>query len=46
MKEIEIVEKKTDEVLELAKKNEAKINEIINQVQIKNELGSELNLTL
>ena len=46
MKEIEIVEKKTDEVLELAKKNEAEINEIINQVQIKNELGLELNLTL
>ena len=46
MKKIETVEKKTDEAIELAKKNEAEINEIINQVQIKNELASELNLAL
>ena len=43
----ETVEKKTDEALQLAKKHEAEINEISNhQVQIKNELASELNLTL
>ena len=46
MKKIETVEKKTDKAIELAKKNEAEINEIINQVQIKNELASELNLAL
>ena len=48
MNKIETVEKKkTDEALQLAKKHEAEINEIWNhQVQIKNELASELNLTL
>ena len=47
MNKIETVEKKTDEAIQLAKKNEAEINEISNrQVQIKNELASELNLTL
>ena len=47
MNKIETVEKKTDKALQLAKKNEAEINEISNhQVQIKNELASELNLTL
>ena len=47
MNNIETVKKKTDEALQLAKKNEAEINEISNhQVQIKNELASELNLTL
>ena len=39
--------KKTDEALQLAKKNEAEINEISNhQVQIKNEIALQLNLTL
>ena len=47
MNKIETVEKKTDEALQLAKKNEAELNEISNyQVQIKNELASGLNLTL
>ena len=47
MNKIETIKKKTDEALQLAKKNEAEINEISNhQVQIKNELASELNLTL
>ena len=47
MNNIETIKKKTDEALQLAKKNEAEINEISNhQVQIKNELASELNLTL
>ena len=47
MNKIETVEKKTDEAIQLAKKNEAEINEISNhQVQIKNELASELKLTL
>ena len=41
------VKKKTDKALQLAKKNEAEINEISNhQVQIKNELASKLNLIL
>ena len=44
---IETVERKTGEALQVAKKNEAEINEISNhQVQIKKELTSELNLTL
>ena len=39
--------KKADKALQLAKKHEAKINEISNhQVQIKKELTLELNLTL
>ena len=47
MNEIEAVERKTDEALQLTKKNEAEINEISNhQVQIKKKLTSELNLTL
>ena len=47
MNKIETVKRKTDEALELAKKNEAEINEISNhQVQIKKGLTSELNLTL
>ena len=41
------VKKKTDKALQLAKKNEAEINEISNhQVQIKNEIALQLNLTL
>ena len=41
------VKKKTDKALQLAKKNEAEINEISNhKVQIKNELASKLNLIL
>ena len=41
------IKKKTDKALQLAKKNEAEMNEISNhQVQIKNELALELNLTL
>ena len=44
---MKLLRKKTDEALQLAKKNEAEINEISNhQVQIKNELASKLNLTL
>ena len=44
---MKLLRKKTDEALQLAKKNEAEINEISNhQVQIKNELALELNLTL
>ena len=47
MNEIEAVERKTDEALQLTKKNEAEINETSNhQVQIKKKLTSELNLTL
>ena len=47
MNKTETVERKTDKALQLAKKNEAEINEISNhQVQIKKELTSELNLTL
>ena len=47
MNKIETIKRKTDEALQLAKKNEAEINEISNhQVQIKKELTSELNLTL
>ena len=43
---MKLLRKKTDEALQLAKKNEAEINEISNRhVQIKNELASELNLT-
>ena len=47
MNKIESVKKTTDKALQLAKKNEAEINEISNhQVQIKDKLSSELNLTL
>ena len=47
MNKTETIKRKTDEALQLAKKNEAKIDEISNhQVQIKKELTSELNLTL
>ena len=43
---MKLLRKKTDEALQLAKKNEAEINEISNRhVQIKNEVVSELNLT-
>ena len=46
MNKTETVERKTYKALQLAKKNEAEINEISNhQVQIKKELTSELNLT-
>ena len=41
------MEKKQTKHYKLAKKNEAEINEISNhQIQIKNELPSELKLTL
>ena len=47
MNKTETIERKTYKALQLAKKNEAEINEISNhQVQIKKELTSELNLTL
>ena len=47
MNKTDTIERKTDEALQLAKKNEAEINKISNpQVETKKELTLTLNLTL